>query len=143
MHLGGDHGDGEASGGQSSLRQSAGAGSSSEPEIGIATVVEQWTKSHNGSLSKVFGVKGRYRPKGDLRGGLGGQRVQPPPSRALEAPGQGVAPLGASFGLPESSVLHIFYMIFGNFLSTFIFDIFLQCTYISRQKLALGTELVG
>ena len=41
MHHEGDHGDGEASEGQSSLRQSAGTGSSSDPEIEIVTVVEQ------------------------------------------------------------------------------------------------------
>ena len=74
--------------------------SPSDPEIGIAVAPEQWTKSRNGALPRVFGARGKYRPKGDLRGG--------PPGRALEAPGLGVAPLGASFGLPESSVLHIF-----------------------------------
>ena len=38
---GGDHGDGEASGGQSSLRQGAGTGSFGDPEIGIAAAAEQ------------------------------------------------------------------------------------------------------
>ena len=49
-HPGGDHGDGEASGGQSSLRQGAGTASPSDPEIGIASAAEQWTKSRNGAL---------------------------------------------------------------------------------------------
>ena len=40
-HPGGDHGDGEASGGQSSLRQGAETGSSGDPEIGIAVAEEQ------------------------------------------------------------------------------------------------------
>ena len=40
-HPGGDHGDGGASGDQSSLWQGAGTVSSGDPEIGIATAVEQ------------------------------------------------------------------------------------------------------
>ena len=40
-HPGGDHGDGDASGGQSSLRQRGGTGFSGDPEIGIAAAVEQ------------------------------------------------------------------------------------------------------
>ena len=39
-HPGGDHGDGEASGGQSSLRQHAGTGSTGDPEIGTAAAAE-------------------------------------------------------------------------------------------------------
>ena len=42
-HPGGDHGDGEASGGQSSLWLGAGTGSSGDPEIGIISAAEQWT----------------------------------------------------------------------------------------------------
>ena len=53
-HPGGDHGDGEASEGQSSLRQGAETGSSGDPEVGIAAAVEQWTKSRNGALLKGF-----------------------------------------------------------------------------------------
>ena len=53
-HLGGDHGDGEASGGESSLRQGAERASPSDPEIGIASAVEQWTKSPNEALLKGF-----------------------------------------------------------------------------------------
>ena len=47
-HPGGDHGDGEASGGQSSLRQGAGIASPGDPEIRISSAAEQWTKSRNG-----------------------------------------------------------------------------------------------
>ena len=47
-HPGGDHGGGEASEGQSSLRQGAGTTSPGDPEIGIAAAAEQWTKSRNG-----------------------------------------------------------------------------------------------
>ena len=39
-HPGGDHGDGESSEGQSSLRQSAGIGSSGDPEIEIVAAAE-------------------------------------------------------------------------------------------------------
>ena len=53
-HPGGDHGDGEASGGQSSLRQGAGTGPSGDPEIGIAAVAEQSVFSRNGKLSIGF-----------------------------------------------------------------------------------------
>jgi len=66
-----------------------------------------------------------------------------PPGRAREAPGQGVAPLGAPFGLLESSIEDIFLEFFWIFLSTFIFHLFLQCTDKNRQKLALGTRLIG
>ena len=57
-HPGGNHSDGEAFGGQSSLRQGAGAGSSGDPEIGIATATEQWTKSRNGELLEGFCLGG-------------------------------------------------------------------------------------
>ena len=39
-HPGGDHGDGEATGGQSSLQQHAGTNSSGDPEVGITAVAE-------------------------------------------------------------------------------------------------------
>ena len=52
--LGGDHGDGEASGGQSSLRQGAGTASPGDPEIGIAAAEEQWMKSRNGVALEGF-----------------------------------------------------------------------------------------
>ena len=51
---GGDHGDGEASGGQSSLWQSVGTASPGDPEIGIAVATEQWTKSCNGVAHEGF-----------------------------------------------------------------------------------------
>ena len=53
-HPGGDHADGEASGGESSLRQGAGTASPGDPEIGIAAAAEQWTKSCNGALLEGF-----------------------------------------------------------------------------------------
>ena len=53
-HPGGDHGDGAASGGQSSLRQSAETGSLGDPEIGIAAAAEQWGKSRNGAPLEGF-----------------------------------------------------------------------------------------
>ena len=37
-----EHGGGEVSGGESSLRQGAGTGSSGDPDLGIAAAVEQW-----------------------------------------------------------------------------------------------------
>ena len=56
-HLGGDHGDGEASVGQFSLQQGAGTASPSDPEIGIASAAEQWTKSRNGVALEGFQSK--------------------------------------------------------------------------------------
>jgi len=56
-HPGEDHGDGEASGGQSSLWQRAETGSSGDPEIRVATTAEQWTKSRNGALLESFWSK--------------------------------------------------------------------------------------
>ena len=53
-HPGGDRGDGEASGGQSSLRQGAETASPGDPEIGIAAAVKQWTKSRNGVAHEGF-----------------------------------------------------------------------------------------
>ena len=53
-HPGGDHGDGEASGGESSLRQGAGTASPGDPEIGIALATKHWMKSHNGVAPKGF-----------------------------------------------------------------------------------------
>ena len=53
-HPGDDHGGGEVSGGQSSLRQGAGTASPGDPEIGIASAAEQWTKSRNGGLLEGF-----------------------------------------------------------------------------------------
>ena len=41
-HPGSAHGGGEAPGGQSSLRQGAGKGSSGDPDLGIEAVAEQW-----------------------------------------------------------------------------------------------------
>ena len=38
-HPGGNHGDGGASGDQSSLRQGAGTGTSADPDLGIAAVM--------------------------------------------------------------------------------------------------------
>ena len=53
-HPGGDHGDGEASGGQSSLQQGAGTAFPGDPEIRIAAAMEQWTKSCNGVPHEGF-----------------------------------------------------------------------------------------
>ena len=53
-HPGGNHGDGGASGDQSSLRQGAEIGSSGEPKIGIATAAGQWIVSRNGGLLEGF-----------------------------------------------------------------------------------------
>ena len=53
-HLGGNHGDGGASGDQSSLRQGAGTGTSADPDLGIAMAAEQWRKRGKGVLSEGF-----------------------------------------------------------------------------------------
>ena len=53
-HPGGNHGDGEASRGQSSLRQRAGTSSSGDPEVRIAAAAEQYMKSRDGVLLEGF-----------------------------------------------------------------------------------------
>ena len=53
-HLGGKHGDGGASGDQSSLRQGAGTGTSANPDLGIALAAEQWQKCGKGVLPRDF-----------------------------------------------------------------------------------------
>ena len=70
-----------------------------------------------GGSSRVFGVRGKYRPKGGLRGA---PLVQATRGRG-HPPGLGVAPLEASFGLPESSVVDIFLVIFLKFSEHFYF----------------------
>ena len=53
-HLGGKHGDGGASGDQSSLRQGAGTGTSADPNLGIAMAAEQWRKRGKRVISEGF-----------------------------------------------------------------------------------------
>ena len=53
-HPVGDHGGGEVSGGQSSLRQGAGTASPGDPKIGIAAAAEQRMKSRNGVALEGF-----------------------------------------------------------------------------------------
>ena len=52
-HLGGKHGDGGASGDQSSLRKGAGTGTSADPDLGIAAA-EQWHRLRKGVLPEGF-----------------------------------------------------------------------------------------
>ena len=87
-------------------------------------------------------TRGKYRPKGDLGGGPpgpGGQRARSPPWPCQAVAWAGVAPLRPSFGLLESSDMDIFLGFFLDFLSTFIFHLYLRCMDKNRQKLALGT----
>ena len=56
-HLGGKHGDGGASGDQSSLRQGAGTGTSADPDLGITMAVEQRRKLERGVLLEGFRKK--------------------------------------------------------------------------------------
>ena len=53
-HPGSVHGGGEAPGGDPSLRQGAGKGSSDAPDLGSATAAEQRWKSRCGVLSQGF-----------------------------------------------------------------------------------------
>ena len=53
-HLGGKHGDGGASGDQSSLRQGVGTGTSADPDLRIAMTVEQWRKRGKEVLPEGF-----------------------------------------------------------------------------------------
>src|SRR4051812_39681317 len=69
MHHGGKHGDREAAGGQPSLRQGAGTGSSGDPEIESR---RRW--NGNGFFLAEFSLGffeawAKYMPKESLRGG--------------------------------------------------------------------------
>ena len=57
-HLGGKHGDGGASGDQSSLWQGAGTGTSADPDLGTAMAAEQWRKRGKGAIPKGFRNEG-------------------------------------------------------------------------------------
>ena len=70
-------------------------------------------------------------------------RGTPPLGRARRSPGQGVGPVWLSFGLLESSGKLEFLEFFWNFLAILILHLFLRCTDNNRQKLALGTTLIG
>ena len=111
--------------------------------------LQRWNSGRNrvtGLSSRVSVSRAKYMPKAGLRGGPLAQAARGrghPPGRAEEAPGQGVAPLGAPFGLLQYSFVDIFLVFFWNFPSTFIFVLFLQCRDNNRRKLALGTGLVG
>src|SRR3954468_9443141 len=95
-----------------------------------------------GSRLEGFGTSVKYRPKGDVRGHLGGPGAPParpgggppppgapgargpppgPPSgpRATRAPGALVAPLWLSFGVLEGSGTLIFYIFFPEFFWQF------------------------
>src|SRR3954464_8370358 len=64
-----------------------------------------------GSRLEGFGTCVKYRPRGDVRGHLGGPGAPPPPpprrglegGRATRAPGALVAPVRPSFGVLEAS----------------------------------------
>ena len=57
-HLKCKHDDGGASGDQSSLRQGAGIGTSTDPDLGIAMAAEQWRKRGKRVLSEGFQNQG-------------------------------------------------------------------------------------
>src|SRR4051812_21335060 len=114
-HLGGDHGDGEASGVESSLQQGTRTGSSGDPEIGIAAAAEQWGKSRNGAPPQGYQRKTDIYAKEGHQGRPHLTRRQGGAASPLAAPGTRMAEGGpplAPFGLLESSGLLIFYMIF-------------------------------
>src|SRR3954466_11432641 len=70
-----------------------------------------------GSPLEGFGTSVKYRPKGDVRGHLGGPRRPPGAARggATRAPRALVAPLRLSFGVLEGSGTLIFYIFFPEF----------------------------
>src|SRR3954465_13410661 len=76
-----------------------------------------------GSRLEGFGTCVKYRPKGDVRGHLGGPRRPPrrgqEGGRATRAPGALVAPLRLSFGVLEGSGTLIFYIFFPEFFWQF------------------------
>ena len=90
---------------------------------------------------RISSTRDKYRPKGDLGGGPLAQAARwhgHPLGRTKEAPGQGVATLGAPFRLPESSDLDIFLVFFLEFSEHFYFSPFSAMHGQNRQKLALA-----
>src|SRR4051812_9213337 len=77
-HPGSIHGDGEAPGGGSSLRQSAENGSTDSPDLETEAAAEQRRDREKGSAPRVFGARGKYRRRVAARGHQG---VQAPPGR--------------------------------------------------------------
>src|SRR3954465_2593884 len=67
-HPGSVHGNGEAPGGGSSLRQGAGTGSPDSPDLETAATVEQRRDREKGFYPECFGAREIYR----LRGADGG-----------------------------------------------------------------------
>src|SRR3954463_10834015 len=75
-----------------------------------------------GSRLEGFGTSVKYRPKGVVRGHLGGPgapRRGQEEARATRAPGALVAPLRLSFGVLEGSGTLIFYIFFPEFFWQF------------------------
>src|SRR3954462_2265011 len=75
-----------------------------------------------GSRPEGFETCFKYRPKGDVRGHLGGPgppRRGQEGGRATRAPGALVAPLWLSFGVLEGSGTLIFYIFFSEFFWQF------------------------
>ena len=121
-HPGSDHGDGGAPGGDSSLRQGAGTGLLAIPRSESRRRRNSGENRVTEVLPRVFGAGVINRPKGGARGASPDQVARwcgHPPGSASQAPGQGVAPLRLSFGLLESSVALIFYLIFLDFSEHF------------------------
>src|SRR3954464_10309183 len=75
-HTGSVHGNGEAPGGESSLRQGAGTGSPGSPDLETAVAAEQRGVAKKDSAPRVFGVRTKYSPKGG-RGWTQGSRRSP------------------------------------------------------------------
>ena len=57
-HLGSVHGNGEALGDESTLRQGAGIGSPGSPDLGIAAAAEQRGDREKGFVLEGFGTRG-------------------------------------------------------------------------------------
>src|SRR3954463_9115971 len=75
-----------------------------------------------GSRLEGFGTCVKYRPRGDVRGDLGGPgapRRGQEGGRATRAPGARVPPLRLSFGVLEASRTLIFYIFFPEFFWQF------------------------
>ena len=99
-----------------------------------------------GNSSRVSVSGAKYMPKEDLRGAPWPRRPEGA-ATPLAAPGRRLAwgwpPSGPPSGFWSLLLWIFFWYFFWNFPSTFIFILFLQCTDDNRQKLELGTELVG
>src|SRR4051812_43510335 len=91
-HPGSIHGEGEAPGGQSSLRQGVGKRSIGGPDLGSAAEEEQGRDREKGSCLPMFPITDNIYAKGGSPEGHQGSRRPPGAAPPLGAPGGRMGP---------------------------------------------------